>query len=127
KRAVTGLLAKGLPTLARFRLERSREGRWLAVFERKTAPVQDRRTVRRAAEELAPMLAGQIERIIEAVGSDRDRLWWTQCVKLLGAGPIDRALGLLKESRQSGRVRNPGGLLTTILKGIAEEAGVVLH
>ncbi len=127
KRTGAGLLSKGLPTLAAFRLERSREGRWLAVFDRKAAPARDRCVVRRAGQELAPALAAQVERIIEAVGTDADRPWWTQCVRRLGHGPIDRALGLLKESRQSGQVRSPGGLLTKILKDIAKEAGIVLH
>ena len=44
--AAEGLLANGLPILAGFRLERSKDGRWLAVFERKAAPRQDSATIR---------------------------------------------------------------------------------
>ncbi len=83
--------------------------------------------MRQAGEALAPELLHQVDRIIEAVGSDADRLWWTQCAKRLGAGPIDRALGRLKEASQTGQVRNPGGLLTTVFKEIAAEAGVALN
>jgi len=125
RRTAAGLLAKGLPILAAYRLERSRDGRWLAEFERKAAPRQDR--PRRQDGEFEPALAGPVARIIEAVGSDADRLWWAQCVRRLGPGAVDRALGLLKEARQSGGVRNPGGLLTRFFKDIAEEAGVVLR
>lgn len=125
--AAEGLLRKKLPILSAFRLERSKGGRWLAVFDRGTPPRQDTATVRRAAEELAPVLQVQVERIIEAVGTDTDRFWWTHCVKRLGHGPIDRALGLLKEARQSGKVRSPGAFLTKIIKDIAEEQRVALH
>ena len=125
--AAEGLLAKGLPILSAFRFERSAEGGWLAVFERAAAPVQDARTTRLAGLSLAPALADQVERLVEAVGTDADRLWWAQCVRRLGAGPVDRALGLLKEARHRQAVRNPGGLLTAIFKDIARDMGVVLH
>ena len=127
KAAADGLLAKGLPILEAFRFERSKDGRWLAAFERRAAPRQDSTTVKRTSEALSPILAAQVERIVEVVGTDDDRLWWTQCVKRLGAGAIDRALGLLKEACQARGVHNPGGLLTKLLKDIAGEAGVVLH
>ena len=68
-----------------------------------------------------------VDRIADAVGSGDDRPWWTQCVKRLGPGTVDRALGQLKEARQLSSVRNPGGLLTKIFKGIATEAGITLH
>jgi len=68
-----------------------------------------------------------VDRISDAVGSGDDRPWWTQCVKRLGSGAVDRALGQLKEARQLSSVRNPGGLLTKIFKDIANEAGIGLH
>ena len=68
-----------------------------------------------------------VDRIADAVGSGDDRPWWTQCVKRLGPGAVDRALGQLKEARQLSSVRNPGGLLTKIFKDIATEAGTALH
>jgi hypothetical protein len=40
---------------------------------------------------------------------------------------VDRALSQLKEVRQLSSIRNPGGLLTKILKDIATEAGIVLN
>jgi hypothetical protein len=127
KRAANGLLQKQLPILEAFRFEKSIEGRWLAVFERKAAPRQDNAMVRRAGQELAPHLAAQVERIVAAVGGEDDRIWWAQCVKRLGHGFVDRGLGLLKESAAAGRVRNPGGLLTKIFKDLAKEAGIMLH
>ena len=77
-----------------------------------------------AAEDLSPAL---VDRISDAVGSGADRPWWTQCVKRLEPGAVDRALGQLKEARQLSSVRNPGGLLTKILKDIAIEADFALH
>jgi hypothetical protein len=67
-----------------------------------------------------------VERIIAAVDGESGRRWWTRCVERLGPGPIDRALGLLQEAERSGRIENPGGLLTKILKDIAAETGVRL-
>lgn len=125
--AALGLIEHGFPLLASFRYERSAEGGWLAVFERAAAPVQDKPINRLVAVSLAPAEADQVGRIVEAVGSDADRLWWAQCVRRLGPGPIDRALGLLKEATKSKAVRNPGGLLTNILKDIAQEMRVVLR
>jgi hypothetical protein len=127
KRAADGLLAKNLPILQSFAFERSREGRWLAVFHRGEVHRSASRLPSGAAEELAPGLASLVGRIIEATGNADDRLWWTQCAKRLGPGPIDRALGQLKEARQLGRVANPGGLLTKIFKDIAAEAKIALN
>ncbi len=127
KKAAHGLLTKKLPILDSFHMDRARDGRALAVFRRKVAPRQDSFVPLYAAEELAPGLAGLVDRIIEATGNPADRHWWTQCVKRLGSGAVDRALGQLKEARQLGQVRNPGGLLTKIFKDIAEAQGIVLH
>ncbi len=127
KSAAQGLLDKQVPIIAGFRFEKSNNGKWLAVFERKQAPRQDRDLYAQAARELAPGLRQQIERIIEAVGSSDDRAWWTQCAKRLGEGAIDRALGLLKEARQSQAIDNPGGLLTWYFQKIAKEQGVSLN
>jgi len=80
-----------------------------------------------AAEDLSPALVALVDRIADAVGSGDDRPWWTQCVKRLGPGAVDRALGQLKEARQLSSIRNPGGLLTKIFKDIASEAGIALH
>jgi hypothetical protein len=125
-RAARGLIAAEMPLLASFRFEMSATGKWLVVFERKLAPRQDHGTYRKVAEESAGVLFG-VDRITEALGSDDDRVWWTQCVKRLGTGAVDRALGLLKEARQSQAIRNPGGLLTRLFQKIAQEQGVSLN
>ena len=126
-RAARGLLAANVPFLAGFRFEKSAGGKSLIVFERKQAPDQDRSTYRLAAEALTPEVFDCVERIVEAVGSADDRAWWTQCVKRLGRGAVDRGLGLLKEARQSQDIRNPGGLLTRLFQKIAQEYGVSLN
>jgi hypothetical protein len=68
-----------------------------------------------------------LERIATEIGSTSDRLWWSQCIERLGVGPIERALGQLREARGLDTVRNPGGLLTKIIKDIATETGVALR
>lgn len=73
-----------------------------------------------------PLVAELVARIAEAVGSDDDRVWWTRCVETLGRGAVDRGLGLLKEAKATGKVTNPGGLLTKFFKDIAAEAGASL-
>ena len=125
-RAAKGLLDAEIPSLAAYRFEKSVTGKWLIVFERKHAPKQNDATYRKAAEELTPALFG-VERIVEALGSDDDRAWWTQCAKRLGNGAVDRALGLLKEAKQTQTIRNPGGLLTRLFQKIADEYGVALN
>ena len=125
--AADGLLTNGLPILASFELVKSAKGEWLAQFRRGTKTVDTYDIPRRAAESLSPVVAELVHRIAEAVGGDDDRVWWTRCVQILGRGAIDRGLGLLKEAKQTGAVKNPGGLLTKFLKDIAAEAGVGLN
>jgi hypothetical protein len=127
RRAALGLLEKELPILQSFAFERSKGGRWLAVFRRKAPPSQDAALPVRATEALAPALAALVDRIVEATGNADDRLWWAQCARRLGPGPVDRALGQLKEARGLTKVKNPGGLLTKIFKDIAAEAGITLQ
>lgn len=125
-RAAKGLLDANVPFLSGYRFEKSAKGKWLLAFERKQAPKQNYDTARTAAEEMTPVLFG-VGRIVEELGSDDDRAWWTQCVKRLGIGAVDRALGLLKEARQTQAIRNPGGLLTRLFQKIAQEYGVSLN
>ncbi|MFO0937498.1 MAG: hypothetical protein U0798_13390 [Gemmataceae bacterium] len=126
-RATRGLLDSKIPFLRDFHFEKSVNGKSLIVFERMQIPKQDRSVYRNAAESISPEVFEQVERIIDAIGSNDDRVWWTRCVKQLGRGAVDRALGLLKESRQTQDIRNPGGLLTRLFQKIAQEYGVSLH
>ncbi len=127
RNAAQGLLDKNLPSLARFGFDRGRQGRWIAVFERKAAPRQDRRTSRLAAEILEPSVTLYLDLIAEAVGTNDDAVWWTYCIRRLGTGAVDRALGQLKEATRASAVRNRGGLLTKIFKDIAKESGEALQ
>jgi hypothetical protein len=125
--AAQGLLDKGLPILASFELVKSAKSEWLGEFRRGTKTTNTYNIPRQAAESMSPVVAELLHRISEAVGTDDDRVWWTRCVQILGRGAIDRGLGLLKEAKQTGTVKNPGGLLTKFLKDIAAEAGVALN
>ncbi|MFO0809053.1 MAG: hypothetical protein U0746_10550 [Gemmataceae bacterium] len=127
KKAAQGLLDKKLPILEAFRVEKSRDGRFLAEFTRKAAPRQDAAVPAYAAANLTPAILALVDRIVRATGNADDRPWWTQCALRLGPGPVGRALGQLKEARQLTHVKNPGGLLTKIFKDIAAESGVSLN
>ena len=124
--AAGGLVGAGLPTLASFRLAASARGEWLAEFRRGARAAGTYSVPRPVGGPLAPGVAESVRRIAEAVGGDEDSVWWARCAERLGRGAVDRALGLLKEARQTGAVRNPGGLLTKFFKDIAAEGGVAL-
>jgi hypothetical protein len=127
RRAAEGLSEAGFTLLANFKMEKGKDGRWLAVFHRRQSPASGYRIARASAGELIPGVSALVDRIVEMTRDPSDRLWWMQCVRRLGPGPVDRALGQLKEAIQSGKVRSRGALLTKIFKDIAEEAGIVLH
>lgn len=127
KDAAQGLIEKKVRILESFTLEESRAGEWLATFHRGTVANRPYTIPHNAAEELSPQLTLLVDRIAQAIGGDEDRIWWSQCVRRLGAGAVDRALGQLKEARHLYQVKNPGGLLTKIFKDIATEAGIVLN
>lgn len=124
RKAAEGLLAHHLPTLRAFRLDPGRDGRWVASFARAAVP---RQLAGGPGQVVSPEVRCHVDRITDALGSDADRVWWGQCVRRLGPGAVDRALGLLKEARGRALVRNPGGLLTKIFKDLAVEAGVALR
>ncbi len=119
-RAVDRLLDACLPILAGHRSGRDRDGMWWAVFRRGEGMAR----IPAAGSRQAGQTHYQVERIVAAVGGDAGRRWWTLCVERLGPGPIDRAIGLLREAQRAGPVNNPGGLLTKIIKDLAAEVGV---
>jgi hypothetical protein len=125
-RAAGRLGTAGVGVLAGYEIKAGADGDWWIVFRRGDAKPRIPRRGRGDSDPLPGPMANQVERIVEAVGGD-DRAWWIQCVRRLGAGPIDRALGQLAETCRAATVRNPGGMLTKIMKDIAAEAGVLLH
>lgn len=127
-RTAQGLLASDLPVLGSFRLVCPRSGRWIAEFHRNAdAQLQTPRgetPYDRPGEE--PQFEYHLTQIALATGSPHNRAWWLRCLRRLGAGPMERALGQLREACASRSVRNRGALLTKILKDIASELGVSL-
>jgi hypothetical protein len=126
-RDALGFLDSKVPFLKDFRFEKSANGKSLIVYERKQVPKQDQSTYRNAAPVISSEVFEQVERIVAIIISSDDRVWWTQFVKHLGRGAVDRALGLLKEAMQSQDIRNLGGFLTRLFQKIAEEQGVSLN
>lgn len=119
-RATDRLLEAGLPILAAYRAERDCNGTCWAVFRR------GKGAARIPAAGISPTVKTQyqVDRIISVVGGESNRRWWAMCVERLGPGPVDRAVGLLQDAMRTGRVENPGGLLTKIIKDLAAEAGL---
>lgn len=72
-----------------------------------------------AAPRLTPEQEYDLERIIQAVGTDRYRNLWVKLIREGGHGQVERGLGLLRESaehyRHLQKPYNPGKLLHTIL------------
>lgn len=126
KRAVDGLLEKGLPSLRDFRFEKSREGRWLAVFTRGERPAQDSTLPARVAKVIAPEVAYMVDLMVEATGNGEDKLWWAQCARRLEPSDVHYGLSQLKEVCQVQKVRDRGSMLTHILKDIAQRRGLSL-
>jgi hypothetical protein len=65
--------------------------------------------------------------MIRESGGVDDRVWWAQCAARLGRGPVERALGILREACAAGPVRNRAAILTKLLEDIAREGGVALR
>jgi hypothetical protein len=127
KDAAQGLLQKRLPTLRSFGLTGSKKGRWVAEFVRGAVPRSRNLTGRRTGESIPIELEELVERMIRETNAADDRAWWVQCAARLGRGPVERALGLLRDACAAGPIRNRAALLTKILKDIAEEGGVALR
>lgn len=125
--AAEGLLARKLPILRSFQFDEANDGRIIAVFERGARPAGKSSRLAVAIRPLSDQGNYVLERIAQEIGSTADRLWWSQCIERLGVGPMERALGQLREARGLSPVRNPGGLLTKIIKDIAAETGVALR
>ena len=119
ERAANGLLEKELPILESFKIEKStKNGEWLVHFIRKNVP-KDTLPVRRNSFD--PDTAFLIEELIAASEEPQNRNWWQQCARSLGREGVFRAIGEFKEKSLLEDVRNKGGLLTSILKDIAEQ------
>jgi hypothetical protein len=127
RRAACGLLEKNFSLLASFSFEKSRDGRYLAVFQRKARPTQEHPLPLAAAETLAPEMEFLVSRILEASGDEKSRYWWIQCARSVGQGGVDRALGQFRETCQIRKVKNRGAMLTKIFIDIAKEHGVTIH
>jgi len=126
QKAAEGLIRRQLPLLRSFRFDRAQGGRWLAVFERGERPVGGH-TLRIVSTKLDERSQYLVDQLVEVTGAAADSSWWTQCVRRLGPGPIERALGQFRESRAMRHVHNPPGLMTKILKDIAREVGIGLR
>src|SRR5262249_26876737 len=82
RRAADALRARRAPILAGYAVESS-PGRWLASF-RRARVARGPWQLRRPGDDRLPAAdRDQVDRIVAAVGSDADRLWWAQCVRRL--------------------------------------------
>jgi hypothetical protein len=126
KQAAQGLLDKKLPILESFTIEKSERGRWVATFRRKELP-RDAPHPKEKRELLPPDIQELVNRLIEASGEPEDWRWWAQCSHAIGREGVFRALGQFEEKRRLEELRNPGAMLTAILKDIARQQKVTIH
>src|SRR5262249_54341954 len=119
KDAAQGLLDKRLPTLKSFGLTGPKKGRWLAEFVRGAIPRSKNIVGRGKGASTSLELEELVEQMIRESNGGDDRIWWVQCANRLGRGPVERALGLLRDACVVGPVRNRAALLTKILKDVA--------
>lgn len=126
KDAAQGLLDKKIPILESFTVAKSDRGKWVATFRRKSLP-KDTPHPRERRELLPPDMQDLVNRLIEASGEPEDWRWWTQCARSIGRDGIFRALGQFDETSKLRLVRNPGAMLSKILKDIAKEQKVTIH
>jgi hypothetical protein len=124
--AAEGLLAKKVPILADFRIEKARKGKYLAIFNRKQSPKDGPMGIEKR-EILTPEIQDLVSRLVEASGQPEDFRWWTQCARSLGRDGVYRAVGQFEEKRRLERLRNPGAMLTAILKDIARQMKVTIQ
>jgi hypothetical protein len=126
KDAAQGLLDKGVPILDSFSIEKSDRGRWVATFRRKALP-KDSPHPKERRELLPPEMQDLVNRMIEVSGEPEDWRWWSQCARSIGRDGIFRALGQYDETSKLRDVRNPGAMLSKILKDIAKDQKVTIH
>lgn len=126
RNAANGLIEKKVPFLAAFELRKStREGKWVAVFHRRSTP----KIAPPAAEEvhkLPPQIDQLVRRLSEISGQPEDWRWWRKCAEHLGADGIEAALRQFEETSRIRRVERPGALLTKILKDVAATMGLTI-
>src|SRR5262249_62377561 len=103
------------------------KGRWVAEFVRGAVPRSKNTPGRGAGASASVEFEDLVEQMIRESNGADDRVWWVQCTIRLGRGPVERALGLLRDACATGPVRNRAALLTKFLKDIAEERGVALR
>lgn len=123
RNTANGLLQKKIPFLAGFELRKSpREGKWIAVFYRRSAP----RLSPHPSDDLESLpvpTEGLVRRLCELSGQPEDWRWWRKCAEQLGTAGIETAIGQFEEAVRLQHVERPGALLTKILKDVATSMG----
>jgi hypothetical protein len=126
--AAQGLLDKGYPYLASFKIERGRAGRYVATFFRKARIVQDYPETTLAPEDFPPDWREVLDEILRLTNDAGSLRMWANSIKQLGLESVRYAVADLRSEMQIGQnpIVKPGAWLNTKLLKMAEEKGVQL-
>ncbi|HEX3878958.1 MAG TPA: hypothetical protein VHW24_18355 [Bryobacteraceae bacterium] len=125
KNAANGLIEKAVPFLATFELRKSREGKWVAVFHRRSLPRVSPPPIE-GTDSLPEPTDLLVRRLSEISGQPEDWRWWRKCAEQLGPVGIEAAIQQFEEASRLRRVERPGALLTKILKDVAGGLGLTI-
>jgi len=126
--AAQGLLDKGYPYLASFKIERGRAGRYVATFFRKARIVQDYPETTLAPEDFPPDWREVLDEILRLTNDAGSLRMWANSIQQLGLESVRYAVADLRSEMQIGQnpIVKPGAWLNTKLLKMAEEKGVQL-
>ena len=132
--AADGLVRKGYPNLASFKLEKSRRtGRWFGTFVRRHRVRQEAPVRPPSIDRLPPQIQALVEEIVEHTRDPGSIPMWVRAIRGLGEEGVRFALADLRAELaqrgaggEGGPIKNPGAWLTTKLMAMARERGVVI-
>ena len=126
RQAAQGIVDKGCPFLADYKVEKSaRHGRWVASFLRKRPIPQDYPVRAPSLDAIdPPELRFLVEEMIEATGDEQSLHFWAQAARALGEDAIRYAIADLRADGHRTQIRNRGALLVTKLQDLARQRGV---
>lgn len=124
-----GLIDKQFPLLANFTVEKSKR-EWKVTFTRKRKPTPEKPIWSAKDLGIRPEEQYVIDEIVSLIGDDSSRAWFVQCLRAIGDGPMNRAIGNFKElyvQEKQPIKTTPGAVMTGIIQGIAEEMGIQIR
>ena len=127
--AARGLIDKGYPYLAGFKIEKGRAGRYVAAFYRKGELRQEYPTPTLSPDDFPPEWRDILDEILRLTNDEGSLRMYANSIQALGTEAVRYAAADLKTEMQIGEkpIANPGAWLNTKLLKMAEERGIQLR